>query len=150
MPLRDVFHSLNRREFTLNAFQSEVAHLLRSLLTAGRVITECPLSTSDGVKALDVAWLRPGRAQELRSTTCLVRAPEIVLRCFRFPTRQRKSPSTSRQVHKRFGPAIRTEPWSSTFLRPRRSGKPRKSARNFHQLFASPVNERVRGFHYPL
>jgi Uma2 family endonuclease len=57
--------------------QSEVAHLLRSLLTAGRVITECPLSTSDGVKALDVAWLRPGRAQELRSTTCLVRAPEI-------------------------------------------------------------------------
>ena len=58
-------------------FQSEVAHLLRSLLTAGRVITECPLSTSDGVKALDVAWLRPGRAQELRSTTCLVRAPEI-------------------------------------------------------------------------
>jgi Uma2 family endonuclease len=58
-------------------FQSEVAHLLRSLLTEGRVITECPLSTSDGVKALDVAWLRPGRAQELRSTTCLVRAPEI-------------------------------------------------------------------------
>ena len=58
-------------------FQSEVAHLLRSLLTAGRVITECPLSTSDGVKALDVAWLRPGRAQELRSATCLVRAPEI-------------------------------------------------------------------------
>jgi len=58
-------------------FQSEVAHLLRSSLTAGRVITECPLSTSDGVKALDVAWLRPGRAQELRSTTCLVRAPEI-------------------------------------------------------------------------
>src|SRR5258708_2982396 len=43
-------------------FQSEVAHILRSLLTAGRVITECPISTSDGVKAVDVAWLRPGRA----------------------------------------------------------------------------------------
>src|SRR5580693_302682 len=57
-------------------FQSEVAHMLRSLLSAGRVITECPLSTSDGVKALDAAWLRPGRAQELHSTTCLVRAPE--------------------------------------------------------------------------
>jgi hypothetical protein len=41
-------------------FQSEVAHLLRSFLSVGRVITECPLSTSDGVKALDVAWLRPG------------------------------------------------------------------------------------------
>src|SRR3954468_7999767 len=53
-------------------FQSEVAHILRSLLPVGRVITECPLSTSDGVKAVDVAWLRPGRAQELRSTACLV------------------------------------------------------------------------------
>jgi Uma2 family endonuclease len=58
-------------------FQSEVAHILRSLLSAGRVITECPISTSDGVKAVDVAWLQPGRAQELRTTVCLVRAPEI-------------------------------------------------------------------------
>jgi Uma2 family endonuclease len=57
--------------------QSEIAHLLRSLLATGRVITECPLSTSDGVKAIDVAWLRPGRAQELGSTSCLIRAPEI-------------------------------------------------------------------------
>jgi hypothetical protein len=38
---------------------------------------ECPLSTSDGVEAIDVAWLRPGRGQELRSATCLVRTPEI-------------------------------------------------------------------------
>jgi Uma2 family endonuclease len=58
-------------------FQSEIAHLLRSLLPEGRVITECPLSTSDGVKAVDVAWLRPGRAQELRSASCLVHAPEV-------------------------------------------------------------------------
>jgi len=58
-------------------FQSEIAHILRSLLASGRVITECPLSTSDGVKALDVAWLKPGRDQELRSMVCLVRAPEI-------------------------------------------------------------------------
>jgi Uma2 family endonuclease len=58
-------------------FQSEIAHILRTLLARGRVITECPLSTSDGVKAIDVAWLKPGRAQELRSTSCLVRAPEI-------------------------------------------------------------------------
>jgi Uma2 family endonuclease len=58
-------------------FQSEVAYLLRSLLSAGRVITECPLSTSDGVKAIDVAWLKAGRAHELGVTSCLVRAPEI-------------------------------------------------------------------------
>jgi hypothetical protein len=58
-------------------FQSEIAHILRSLLNAGRVITECPVSTSDGVKAVDVAWLTPGRAQELNTTVCLARAPEV-------------------------------------------------------------------------
>jgi hypothetical protein len=71
--------------------------------------------------------------------------PKFALRCFRFLTRRRKSPKispcNSRQAPKRFGPAIRTEPWRSTFLRPRRSGQRRKSARNFHQSFASPVNE---------
>ena len=56
---------------------ADVVQYLLGTGEAGRVITECPLSTSDGVKALDAAWLRPGRAQELHSTTCLVRAPEI-------------------------------------------------------------------------
>ena len=58
-------------------FQSEITHILRSLLPDGRVVTECPLSTLDGVKAVDVAWLRPGRAQELRSAVCLVHAPDL-------------------------------------------------------------------------
>ena len=58
-------------------FQSEIAYILRSLLPAGRVVTECPLSTSDGVKAIDVAWLRAGRAGELRSTACLGHAPDL-------------------------------------------------------------------------
>jgi Uma2 family endonuclease len=57
--------------------QSEIVYLLKTLLPQGRVVTECPLSTSDGVKAIDVAWLAPGRRQEVRSVTCLVRAPEI-------------------------------------------------------------------------
>jgi hypothetical protein len=37
------------------SFQSEIAYLLRRLLSHGRVITECPISTADGVKAADVA-----------------------------------------------------------------------------------------------
>jgi Uma2 family endonuclease len=57
--------------------QSEIAFLLKTLSPTGRVVTECPLSTSDGVKAIDVAWLAPERHQEVRSVTCLVRAPEI-------------------------------------------------------------------------
>ena len=57
--------------------QSEIVYLLKTLLPQGRVVTECPLSTSDGVKAIDVAWLAPERRQEVRSLSCLVRAPEI-------------------------------------------------------------------------
>jgi Uma2 family endonuclease len=51
--------------------------LLKTLLPQGRVVTECPLSTSDGVKAIDVAWLAAGRRQEVRSVICLLQAPEI-------------------------------------------------------------------------
>jgi Uma2 family endonuclease len=57
--------------------QNEIGYLLRTLLPRGLVVTECPLSTSDGVKAVDVAWLAPQRRQEVHSETCLVRAPEI-------------------------------------------------------------------------
>jgi Uma2 family endonuclease len=57
--------------------QSEIVYLLKTLLPHGRVVTECPLSTSDGVKAIDVAWLVAERRQEVRTVTCLVRAPEI-------------------------------------------------------------------------
>jgi Uma2 family endonuclease len=57
--------------------QNEIGFLLRTLLPQGQVVTECPLSTSDGVKAIDVAWLAPERRQEVRSVICLVRAPEI-------------------------------------------------------------------------
>ena len=38
------------------SFQLEIGHLLRQLMPNGRTITECPLSTADGVKAADVAW----------------------------------------------------------------------------------------------
>jgi Uma2 family endonuclease len=57
--------------------QSEIVFLLKTLRPQGPVVTECPLSTSDGVKAIDVAWLAPERRQEVRSVTCLLQAPEI-------------------------------------------------------------------------
>lgn len=37
--------------------QSQIAYLLKTLLPDGIAITECPISTSDGVRAADVAWL---------------------------------------------------------------------------------------------
>src|SRR5712671_2188716 len=41
------------------SFQLEIGHLLRKLLPDGRVLTECPVSTADWVKAADVAWASP-------------------------------------------------------------------------------------------
>src|SRR5215471_12740870 len=41
--------------------QFSVGKRLDQLLPAGHVITECPLSTSDGVKLVDVAWMSKDR-----------------------------------------------------------------------------------------
>ena len=57
--------------------QYRVASLLERLLPHGIVLTECPLSTSDGVKATDVAWVGSERASEVKTEVCLPRAPEI-------------------------------------------------------------------------
>src|SRR6266436_5732938 len=86
--------------------QSEIVHLLKTLLPQGRVVTECPLSTSDGVKAIDVAWLAPERRQEVRSATCLLQAPEICIEVLSPPNTPeeispRKSLSTLNLGHKR-------------------------------------------------
>jgi Uma2 family endonuclease len=59
------------------ALQSEIAYQLRSLSTEGRVLTECPISTSDGGRAADVAWASPARVAELADGTCFPHAPEI-------------------------------------------------------------------------
>jgi Uma2 family endonuclease len=59
------------------SFQVEISFLLRTLLTEGRVISECPISTADGVKAADVAWASPERLRELADRPCFPRAPEI-------------------------------------------------------------------------
>ena len=59
------------------SFQLEIGYLLRTLLPEGRVLTECPISTADGVKAADVAWASPERMADLGAKACFPRAPEI-------------------------------------------------------------------------
>src|SRR5207302_1966138 len=54
-----------------------IGALLDRYLQNGRVITECPISTADGVKAADVAWASPERMRELGNRVCFPRAPEI-------------------------------------------------------------------------
>ena len=59
------------------SFQSEIAYWLRCLIPRGRVLTECPISTADGVKASDVAWASPQCMRELGNRACFPKAPEI-------------------------------------------------------------------------
>src|SRR5262245_3589696 len=62
---------------THGARQFQIARALATLLPAGRVITECPLSTADGVKAIDVAWLARGRVELEEGALVLALSPEI-------------------------------------------------------------------------
>jgi len=59
------------------SYQSEISFLLRSLMRDGRVLTECPISTADGVRAADVAWASPECMKELGNRVCFARSPEI-------------------------------------------------------------------------
>ena len=56
--------------------QAEIARLLGTLLPEGIVVTECPISTADGVKATDVAWLAGNRYAET-TRICLTVAPDV-------------------------------------------------------------------------
>jgi Uma2 family endonuclease len=59
------------------SYQSEIAHLLRTLRPGGRVYTECPISTADGVRAADVAWASAERVREMGEAVCFPQSPEI-------------------------------------------------------------------------
>jgi len=58
-------------------FQSQIVHKLIELIGKGEVVTECPISTEDGVKSADVAWLSPELSRKTADQGCLEVAPEI-------------------------------------------------------------------------
>ena len=57
--------------------QFSIGQRLAQFLPAGKVITECPISTSEGVKLVDVAWISQARRQSQRGSSCFTQAPEI-------------------------------------------------------------------------
>ncbi|MDA1276950.1 MAG: Uma2 family endonuclease [Verrucomicrobia bacterium] len=59
------------------SFQSEIAFQLRSLIPIGRVLTECPIFTADGVKAADVAWASAECMGRLGDRSCFPQSPEF-------------------------------------------------------------------------
>lgn len=58
--------------------QSRIAILLDRML-GGRALTECPLSTSDGVKAADVAWFSEIRYARAFDPRCFLESGEIAV-----------------------------------------------------------------------
>jgi Uma2 family endonuclease len=63
--------------FSHGGYQFEIGYLLRTLLPGGRTVTECPISTADGVRVADVAWISHGRLAAIGEKVCLTKAPEI-------------------------------------------------------------------------
>ena len=59
------------------SWQSDSSHILKGYFQEGRIISECPISTSEGVKLADVAWISSGRLAKARRKNLLVIAPEI-------------------------------------------------------------------------
>jgi Uma2 family endonuclease len=63
--------------FPHGSYQFKIGLLLAGRLPEGRVVTECPISTADGVKAADVAWISKARLEAIGENICLTMAPEI-------------------------------------------------------------------------
>jgi Uma2 family endonuclease len=60
--------------------QAEIGYQLKGSWPKGKVVTECPVSTSDGTKVPDVAWLSEEHPQVLeRKVLAVVPAPDICI-----------------------------------------------------------------------
>ncbi len=57
--------------------QADLVYLLKKALPAGRVIVECPVSTSEGVKVADTVWVSARRHAQISGRTAFSAAPEI-------------------------------------------------------------------------
>ena len=100
-------------------------------MNTGRVLTECPISTADGVKAADVAWASPERIRELGEQVFFSKAPEICVEVI--------SPSnTHAEIHEKMAlyfDAGAREVWlcaesgAMTFFAATRSTQPMRASR---------------------
>jgi Uma2 family endonuclease len=61
--------------------QNQIGKYLADMLPEGSTISECPISTLDGVKAADVAWVNPSRQNEL-TQSILLEAADICVEIF--------------------------------------------------------------------
>ncbi len=64
-------------EYVHGGKMADIGGHLRQLLPEGRPSFACPISTSDGVKVADVAWVSKKRLLKIGGRTALSGAPEI-------------------------------------------------------------------------
>ena len=57
--------------------QVRLGSLLQRLMAEGETISECPVSTSEGVKAIDVAWCSAEIWERFKDQSCFLKCPEI-------------------------------------------------------------------------
>lgn len=74
--------------FEHGGFQFNIGTELQKCLPGGTVITECPVSTSEGIKFADAIWISPARKRKALRSGLLEMAPEICVEVL--------SPSNSR------------------------------------------------------
>ena len=101
--------------------QGQIIALLIQFASQGRTLPECPISTADGVKAIDVGWLDAASRDEIgQDIPLLTRAPEIASRSSPPPIRQPESLknrlSISMPGPPRSGSATAMAPWHSSPL----------------------------------
>src|SRR5262249_50300925 len=58
-------------------YQGEIVALLRQNIKGGRSMPECPIQTSEGVKAADVVWVSNQRRSSRPNDPVYLIAPEI-------------------------------------------------------------------------
>ncbi len=64
-----------------SSLQGRIMELLREGMkeSSGRVLPECPLSTNEGVKGIDVVWISLQRLSENQDENILLKSPEICI-----------------------------------------------------------------------
>jgi Uma2 family endonuclease len=63
--------------FSHGSYQFDIGCHLRRLLPRGKVATECPISTNEGIRAADVVWISAARQAVSLKQNVLTIAPEI-------------------------------------------------------------------------
>jgi Uma2 family endonuclease len=64
-------------EYSHGGMQSRIVIRIARYLENGEVTVECPISTSEGMKVADVAWVSKARLAKIGGRTALKAAPEI-------------------------------------------------------------------------